>query len=81
MTGPAGAPCHDAQASGREAIVDIYSLAAANIYAPTRSAPMSAQAEDRYYSQHITLPRVGAGLLTSIAMTVGVALLLGMSLI
>ena len=61
--------------------MDIYSLAAANIHTAPRPAPMSARAEDRYYSNQIVLPRLSRGLLGSLAMTASVILILGMTLI
>ncbi|MER8692097.1 hypothetical protein NKI77_07960 [Mesorhizobium opportunistum] len=61
--------------------MDIYSLAATHINTGVRPGPMSAQAEDRYYSDQISWPPPKQGLLGSIAMTAGVVLILGMTLI
>ncbi len=61
--------------------MDIYSLVAANLHAGPRQAPMNARSEDRYYAQQITVPRLGPGLLGSIAMMTSVILILGIFLI
>ena len=61
--------------------MDIYSLVAANLHTEPRQASMNARAEDRYYSDQITLPRLSPGVLRSIAMTAGVILILGIGLI
>ena len=61
--------------------MDIYSLVATNIHPGARPEPMNARAEDRYYSDQITLPRLSPGVLRSIAMTAGVILILGIGLI
>ncbi|MGX5842938.1 hypothetical protein ACWGTI_19660 [Mesorhizobium sp. ArgA1] len=61
--------------------MDIYSLAATHIHAGARPGPMSAQAEDRYYSSQIVLPHLSPGLLGSFAMTAGLILILGTTLI
>ena len=61
--------------------MDIYSLAATHIHAEAQPAPTTARAEDRYYANHIALPRLRPGLLGSIAMLAGLILILGTSLI
>ncbi|MER9078667.1 hypothetical protein [Mesorhizobium sp. M0895] len=61
--------------------MDIYSLAATHIHTAARPGPMSAWAEDRYYSDQIAWPHLNQGLLGSIVMTAGVILILGITLI
>ena len=61
--------------------MDIYSLAVTHTHAGAPPAPMSARAEDRYYSNQIAMPRLSPGLLGSIAMTASVILILGITLI
>ncbi|CAN7580098.1 hypothetical protein [Mesorhizobium sp. LjNodule214] len=61
--------------------MDIYSVAVTNIHAGARPAPMSARAEERYYSNQIALPHLSPGLLGSIAITAGVILILGIPLV
>ncbi|MER8423891.1 hypothetical protein [Mesorhizobium sp. M1112] len=47
--------------------MDIYSLVAANLHSGARPALKDAKSEDRYYSDQVALPRLGPGLLGSIA--------------
>ena len=61
--------------------MDIYSIAAANLQISARPSRMNAEAENRYYSKQVALPRLGPGLLGSIAMTASVILMMGIVLI
>jgi hypothetical protein len=56
--------------------MDIYSLAATQVHAEPRPAPMKARAEDRYYANQIAPPFLQPGLVGSIAMIAGMILLL-----
>lgn len=60
--------------------MDIYSLAAANLRNVARPSRMNAEAESRYYSKRVALPRLSLGLLGSIATTASVILFMGMVL-
>ncbi|MER8967282.1 hypothetical protein [Mesorhizobium sp. M0159] len=66
---------------GSEDVMDIYSLVAANLQTSARRSPMNAEAENRYYSKQLAVPRFGPGLLRSIAMTASVVLVIGIVLI
>lgn len=61
--------------------MDIYSLAITHIHARPQPVRMSAWAEDCYYSNQIVLPRLSSGLLGSVTITVGVVLILGITVI
>jgi hypothetical protein len=61
--------------------MDIYSLVAANTHTGGHPTPMSARAEDRYYSDQFALSGLNPGLLGSIAMTAGVILIFGLTLL
>ena len=61
--------------------MDIYGLAATHIHSQPRSAPMNAQAENRYYANKIGLPPLPPGQIGLVAMSAGIILLLGTSLI
>lgn len=61
--------------------MDIYSLTAAHMRIEARPAQMSAREEDRYYSNHVALPRLNARLIGSISMAVSVILIFGVGLI
>lgn len=61
--------------------MDIYGLAATHIHTEPRSAPMTARAEDRYYTNQIALARLSPALLGSIAMMAGIVLFLGTGLV
>lgn len=61
--------------------MDICSLAATHVHARPRPVPMNAQAEDLYYANQIALLLLPPRLLGLIAMTAGVTLFLGTSLI
>ena len=70
------------RAPAPEDIMDIYSLAVTHIHTGLRPVPLSARAEDHYYcSNQVVLPHLSRGLLRSIAMTAGVILIIGLTLI
>ena len=56
--------------------MDLQSLVAAHMPNRRRKTQMGAAAEDRYYRNQITLPRLGLRLLGLLATTAGVTLLL-----
>jgi hypothetical protein len=56
--------------------MDLQSLVAAHMPNRRRRTPMGASAEDRYYRNQITLPRLRLQLLGLIATTAGATLLL-----
>ncbi|OWK25557.1 hypothetical protein AJ87_09115 [Rhizobium yanglingense] len=59
--------------------MDIYSLAITHIHAAARPLRMSAWEEESYYSNHKGGRHFGPVLLGSIAMAVGVIMMLGMN--
>jgi hypothetical protein len=61
--------------------MDIYGLAATHIHPQAQPAPMNAQAENRYYANRVGLPHLHRGLTGSLAITLGIILFLGTSLI
>ena len=59
--------------------MDIYSLVAANLHGRSLKGSMSAAgAEDRYYASQFTLPDLNSTMLRSVALTVGVMLIVGL---
>jgi hypothetical protein len=61
--------------------MDIYGLAATHIHPQAQPAPMNAQVENRYYATRVGLPHLYRGVSGSLAITVGIILFLGASLI